>query len=85
MEDHTVQRTGENSCCCNEPEEHQEAVFKTSNAYRILVGKPEGKKHLKNLCMADTIILKWVLKIEWDGVDWIQLAGDTNQGLCTQS
>jgi hypothetical protein len=44
MEDHTVQRTGENSCCCNEPEEHQEAVFKTSNAYRILVGKPEGKK-----------------------------------------
>jgi hypothetical protein len=44
MEDHTVQRTGENSCCCNEPE-HQKDVFKTSNAYRILVRKPEGEKN----------------------------------------
>jgi hypothetical protein len=26
MQDHTEQRTGENSCCCNEPDEHQEAV-----------------------------------------------------------
>jgi hypothetical protein len=27
MEDHTVQRTGENSCCCNEPDEHQGGCF----------------------------------------------------------
>jgi hypothetical protein len=44
MEDHTMQRTEENSCCCNEPE-HQEAVSRTSNAYRILVTKPEGGKN----------------------------------------
>jgi hypothetical protein len=45
----------------------------------------KGKKHLKNLCIADTITLKWILRMGWEGVDWIQLAGDTNQGLRTQS
>jgi hypothetical protein len=45
------------------------------NAYRILVGKPEGKTPLRRLRC------RWVdnIKIDlretgWDGVDWIDLA-----------
>jgi hypothetical protein len=37
MGDHTVQRTWENNCCYNEPDEHQEAIFKTLHTYKILV------------------------------------------------
>jgi hypothetical protein len=33
------------------------------NAYRILVGKPEGKGHYKDLDIVGTIILEWVLEI----------------------
>jgi hypothetical protein len=46
-----------------------------SNAYRILVGKPEGKRPLGRP------IRKWVDNIKmdlrevgWDGMDWIDLA-----------
>jgi hypothetical protein len=50
------------------------------NAYRILVGKPEGKRPLgRSRC-------KWVdnskmdLKdTEWEGMDWIDLAQDRDQ------
>jgi hypothetical protein len=53
---------------------------KKRNAYRILVGKPEGKIPLgKPRC-------RWVdnIKIDlretgWDGVDWIDLAQDRDQ------
>jgi hypothetical protein len=45
------------------------------NAYRILVGKPEGKRPLGRL------IYKWVDNVKmdlrdtvWDGMDWIDLA-----------
>jgi hypothetical protein len=47
------------------------------NAYRILVGKPEGKRPLGRLRR------RWVdnIKIEigWDGMDWIDLAQDRDQ------
>jgi hypothetical protein len=33
---------------------------KKSNAYRMLVGKPEGKRHWEDED-ADMLILKWVL------------------------
>jgi hypothetical protein len=46
----------------------------TRNAYRILVGKPEGKRS------------RWVDNIKmdlgemgWDGRDWIELAQDRDQ------
>jgi hypothetical protein len=49
-------------------------------AYRILVGKPEGKRPLGKLRR------KWVnnIKIDlreigWDGVDWINLAQNRDQ------
>jgi hypothetical protein len=52
----------------------------TRNAYRILVGKPEGKRPLGRPRR------KWVenIKIDlrevgWDDVDWIDLAQDTDQ------
>jgi hypothetical protein len=38
------------------------------NAYKILVGKPEGKRQYKNLDIAGKVILKWALKkLDWRG------------------
>jgi hypothetical protein len=52
----------------------------TRKAYRILVGKPEGKRPLRRPRR------KWVgnfkmdlREIGWDGVDWIELAQDRDQ------
>jgi hypothetical protein len=51
-----------------------------SNAYRILVGKPEGKRPLGRPRR------RWVdnIKIDlretgWDGMDWIDMAQDRDQ------
>jgi hypothetical protein len=52
----------------------------TRNAYRILVGKPEGKRPLgRSRC-------RWVdnIKIDlretrWDGMNWINLVQDRDQ------
>jgi hypothetical protein len=50
------------------------------NAYRILVGKPEGKRPLGRLRR------RWVDNIEmdlrevgWDGMDWIDLVQDRDR------
>jgi hypothetical protein len=50
------------------------------NAYRILVGKPEGRRPLGRTRR------RWVdnIKIDlretgWDGVDWVDLAHDRDQ------
>jgi hypothetical protein len=52
----------------------------TRNAYRILVGKPEGKRPLGRPRR------RWVdnnkmdlTEIGWDDVDWIELAQDRDQ------
>jgi hypothetical protein len=48
-----------------------------TNAYRMLVGKPEGKRPLGR---PRWTILKWILReTGWDGVDWIELAQDRDQ------
>jgi hypothetical protein len=40
------------------------------NAYRILVGKPEGKSHWEDQDVGGWTILKWILdRIGWDGVE----------------
>jgi hypothetical protein len=52
----------------------------TRNAYRILVGKPEGRRPLgRPRC-------RWVDNVKmdlsekgWDGRDWIELAQDRDQ------
>jgi hypothetical protein len=46
------------------------------NAYKILVGKPEGKRPLGRP-RRECIILKWILG--WSGMDWIDLAQDRGQ------
>jgi hypothetical protein len=52
----------------------------TRNAYRILVGKPEGKRPLgrpRRRC-GDNIKMD-LTEIGWDGVDWIELAQGRDQ------
>jgi len=38
-------------------------------AYRVLVGKPGGKRSLEDLHIDGWIILNWILK-KWDGEAW---------------
>jgi hypothetical protein len=50
------------------------------NSYRILVGKPEGKRPLQRARRRWVDNIKMDLReIGWDGVDWIDLAQDRDQ------
>jgi hypothetical protein len=50
------------------------------NAYRILVGKPEGKSPLERSRRRWVDNIKMNLrKIRWCGKDWIDLAQDRDQ------
>jgi hypothetical protein len=50
------------------------------NAYRILVGKPEGNGPLKRPRRRWVDNIKIDLReIGWDGVDWIDMAQDRDQ------
>jgi hypothetical protein len=50
------------------------------NAYRILVGMPEGKRPLKRPTRRWVANIKMYLRdIRWDGMDWIDLAQDRDQ------
>jgi hypothetical protein len=50
------------------------------NAYRILVGKPEGKRRLGRPRHRWVDNIKMELReVRWDGVDWIDLAQDRDQ------
>jgi hypothetical protein len=52
----------------------------TRNAYRILVGNPEGKRPLGRPRRSWVDNIKMDLRdIGWDGVDWIKLAQDRDQ------
>jgi hypothetical protein len=42
---------------------------KGRGAYKILVGRPEGRKPLGRPRRRWEIILKWILK-KWDGMAW---------------
>jgi hypothetical protein len=45
-------------------------------AYRVLVGRPDGKSHLEDPGIDGRVILEWIFK-KWDGImDWIGLAQD---------
>jgi hypothetical protein len=48
------------------------------SAYRILVGKPIGKRPLGNLDIGGRIILRPILE-KWDGMDWINPVQNRNQ------
>jgi hypothetical protein len=50
------------------------------NAYRILVGKPEGKRPLvRPRCRCVDNIKIDIREIGWENVDWIDLAQDRGQ------
>jgi hypothetical protein len=52
----------------------------TRNAYRILVGEPEGKRPLRRPRRRWVDDIKMDLgEIGWDGRDWIELAQDRDQ------
>jgi hypothetical protein len=47
------------------------------NAYRMLVGNPEGKRPLgRPRCRWVDNIKMDLIEIGWDGMDWIDLAQD---------
>jgi hypothetical protein len=53
----------------------------TRNAYRILVGKPDGKRPLGRPRRRWVDNIKMDLgEVGWDGVDWIDLAQDRDRG-----
>jgi hypothetical protein len=50
------------------------------NAYRLLVGKPEGKRPLRRPRRRWVGNIKMDLgEIRWDGVDWIHVAQDRDK------
>jgi hypothetical protein len=51
-----------------------------SNAYRLLVGNPEGKRPQEDQDVGGWIILELGLgEVGWGDVDWIGLAKDSNR------
>jgi hypothetical protein len=56
---------------------HVALIGEMRNAYRILVGKPEGKRPLgRPKRMWVNNIRMDLRKIAWDGMDWMDLAQD---------
>jgi hypothetical protein len=54
---------------------------KKKNAYRVSVGKPDGKIPLGRPRHRWVDNIKMNLReIEWDGIDWIELAQDRTSG-----
>jgi hypothetical protein len=52
----------------------------TRNAYRLLVGKPEGKRPLgRPRCRLVDNIRMDLGEVRWSDVDWIGLAQDRNR------
>jgi hypothetical protein len=59
---------------------HVARMGEKRNAYRILVGKPEGKRPLgRPRCRWLDNIKMDLREIGWDGVDWIDMAQDRDQ------
>jgi len=52
-------------------------------AYRVLVGRPEGKRPLVRLrCRWEDIIKIYLQAVDWGGVDWINLLRIGAYGRC---
>jgi hypothetical protein len=60
--------------------EHVAPMGENRNAYRILVGNPEGKRPLERLRRRWVNNIKIILReIGWDCMDWINLARDRDR------
>jgi len=58
---------------------HVARMGERRGVYRVLVGKPEGKRPLGDSSVDRKIILKWIFR-KWDvGMDWIELAQDRDR------
>jgi hypothetical protein len=59
---------------------HVARMGEKRNAYRILVGKPEGKRQLQRpRCKWEDNIKMDLREVEWGGMNWIDLAQDRDQ------
>jgi hypothetical protein len=61
---------------------HEARMRENKNAYRILVGKPEGERPLgrsRHRCGDNIRVDLIVREIGWDVMDWIDLALDRDQ------
>jgi hypothetical protein len=59
---------------------HVAQMGEKRNAYRILVGKPDGRRPLgRPRCRWVVNIKMGLREIEWDGVDWIDMVQDRDQ------
>jgi len=54
-------------------------LVESRGAYRVLVGKPEGKEPLKDPGIDGRIILRWIFRDGDRGMDWIDLAQDRDK------
>jgi len=67
--------------------EHVARMGDRRGAYRVLVGKPEGKDHWTDIDIDGSIILKCIFK-KWDGEAWTGLIwlriGTGGGRLCVQ-
>jgi hypothetical protein len=51
------------------------------DAYRLLVGKPKGKRPLgRPRCRKMDNVMMDLVEVEWGDVDWIGLAQDRDKG-----
>jgi hypothetical protein len=57
---------------------HVARMWEKVNAYRILVGKPKGKRPLGRPRRRSVDNIK--IDLRWDGMDWIDLTQDRDQG-----
>jgi len=52
-------------------------MVENRGVYRVLVGKPEGKNHLKELGVDGRLILRWIFrKLDvglWTGSSWLRI------------
>jgi len=54
---------------------HVACMGEMGHAYTILVGKPERKRPLgRPRCRWEDNIRRYLMAIEWEGVDWMHLA-----------
>jgi hypothetical protein len=58
---------------------HAARMDEMNKAYKILVGKLEGKDNLEDLGIVEKIILKWIRWTVLEDVDWIHLSQDRDR------
>jgi len=58
---------------------HLARMREMKNACKILVRKPGGKNHSKDLDVDKKIIVEWIRELEWESVDWMRVTKDSAQ------